>query len=165
MNFTAEWLTIFQWLENSSISSFFRQSLWLYPAVEIVHIVGFAILAGAAILFDIRLLGFSPQLSVANAARHLLFWAQISLIAVLPSGLILFMVDATTLVSNTAFQVKMALLVIAGVNAWVFHAFTSRNMKNRDTFQSTPTGAKIAGILSILIWISIISCGRLIAYV
>jgi hypothetical protein len=165
MNIGFEWMTVFQWLENSSIATFFRQSLWLYPAVEIIHITGFAVLAGSAMLFDIRLLGFSPQLSVGKAARHLLFWARMSLIAVLPSGFILFMVDASTLVSNTAFQIKMALLVLAVVNALVFHTYTTRNIQSWNRNQPTPPTAKCAGIFSIMLWVSIISCGRLIAYV
>ncbi len=165
MNIGFEWMTVFQWLENSSIATYFRQSLWLYPAVEIIHITGFVILAGSAVLFDIRLLGFSPQLSVSNTARHLLFWARTSLIAVFPSGFILFMVDATILVSNTAFQIKMALLVLAAVNAWIFHTFTSRNIKSWNTHHPTPLAAKCAGVISILLWVSIISSGRLIAYV
>jgi len=157
--------SIFQWLESSSLAIFIRQSHWLYPAVEIIHIAGFALLVGAAVLFDLRLLGLSRKLPVKDCIGHLIFWARISLIAVIPSGLLLFIVEATSLASNSAFQIKLILIAAAGLNAAIFHRFTLRSVDEWNTQAPAPPAARIAGLLSILFWFGVITCGRLIAYV
>lgn len=157
--------SVFIWLENSNLALFFRQSVWLYPIVEIVHIAGFSVLVGAAILFDLRLLGFSKKLPVSECTRHLLFWAKISLLAVLPSGFILFVVDATGMASNPAFQLKLALIGAAGLNAIIFQRFIVGSVASWNEHKPTPLAAKLSGVVSIILWLAVISCGRLIAYV
>jgi len=159
------WETLLGWLESSSFALFFRQSAWLYPAVEIVHIGGFAILVGAAVLYDLRLLGFSRSLSVRDVTRHLTVWARLSLLAVIPSGLILFIVDASSLASNSAFQIKLLLILAAGINAALFHRYTLKSVDSWNQDTTPPPAARIAGITSILLWFSVIACGRLIAYI
>ena len=72
------------WLETSAVAVAMRQWLWLYPIIEIVHIVGFVVLVGAAVLFDLRLLGVSRHLSVTSMAWYLLPWAWASLVLVVP---------------------------------------------------------------------------------
>lgn len=161
----SSWQSIFTWLENSSFALFVRQSTWLYPAVEVVHIIGFAVLVGAAVMYDLRLLGLSRRLSVRDATRHLTIWARLSLIAVIPSGLILFIVDASSLASNSAFQIKLILISTAGINAAVFHLFTLKSVDSWNQNTAPPPAARIAGFMSILLWFSVIACGRLIAYV
>ncbi len=165
MLFAAETLSLFEWLESSSLALFFRQSIWLYPIVEIVHIAGFAVLVGAAVLFDLRLLGFAKKMPVSDCMRYLLFWARLSFLAVLPSGIILFVVDATGMISNPAFQIKLILIGLAGLNALVFHKFTMPSVHNWDINKSTPSAARVAGALSVFLWFGVIACGRLIAYI
>ncbi len=157
--------SILTWLESSSLALFFRQSVWMYPILEIVHIAGFSVLVGAAILFDLRLLGFSKNLPVTECIRHMLFWARLSFWAVLPSGIILFIVDATGMASNPAFILKLVLIGIAIVNAFIFHRYTLKTVDVWNKNETAPVSAKIAGITSILLWLAVISCGRLIAYI
>jgi hypothetical protein len=152
------------WLENTSIAVSLRQSIWLYPSVEIVHIVGFAILVGAAILYDMRLLGFSKRIPVIDASNYLAFWAKLSFIAIVPSGVLLFMVDASSYVSNIAFQLKLIFLFAAIVNAVIFQLFTFKSVDKWNHKTTTPLGAKVAAILSIIFWVMVISGGRFIAY-
>lgn len=154
-----------QWLENTEAALFVRQSAWLYPAVEITHIIGFAVLVGSAFLFDLRLLGLARKLPVKESVHHFILWARISFAVVLPSGLTLFMVDATSIGMNTAFRVKLILILLAGFNAAVFHFFTLRTVDDWNINKMPPVAARIAGILSILLWFSVITCGRLIAYI
>ena len=156
---------ILHWIEQSAPAVFFRQSLWLYPAVEIVHIIGFAILVGSAVLFDLRLLGMARKLPVTESIAHLIFWARISFLAVLPSGFILFMVEASSMAINPAFRLKLILIVLAGLNAAVFHRFTLKSIEEWNIDKMPPVSARIAGVISILLWFSVIACGRLIAYV
>lgn len=156
---------ILHWIEQSGLAVFFRQSIWLYPAVEIVHIIGFAILVGSAVLFDLRLLGMARKLPVTESISHLIFWARISFLAVLPSGLILFMVEASGMAMNPAFRIKLVLILFAGLNAAVFHRFTVKSVEDWNIDKMPPLLARIAGVISILLWFSVIACGRLIAYV
>jgi hypothetical protein len=156
---------VLEWLEGSGLSLFIRQSAWLYPAIEIVHIAGFAVLVGSAFLFDLRLLGLARKLPVTECIRHMIFWARMSLIAVLPSGIILFMVDAVSMAANPAFLIKLILIALAGMNATVFHLITVKSVDHWNVLENPPVEAKIAGILSILLWIGVISGGRMIAYI
>jgi hypothetical protein len=78
------------WLEATGLAVAMRQWLWLYPIVEILHIISLAVFVGAAALFDLRLLGVSRTLPVTALASHLLPWARASLLLIVPSGLMMF---------------------------------------------------------------------------
>ncbi|MGH7278985.1 MAG: DUF6644 family protein, partial [Candidatus Rokuibacteriota bacterium] len=138
--------------------------LWLYPIVEIVHIVGFTVLVGAAVSFDLRLLGISRSLPVAGLERHLLPWARRALVLVVPSGVMMFMAHATEFLDNPAFLLKMLFLAAAGLNAGLFHRFTFRSVPLWDSETAAPAAAKLAAVASLGLWIGVISCGRLLAY-
>lgn len=154
-----------QWIESTELALYFRHSIWLYPAVEIIHIIGFAVLVGSAFLFDLRLLGLARKLPITLCISHFIRWARISFAVVLPSGIILFMVDATTIGLNTAFRLKLFLILLAGLNAALFHFFTLKTIDEWNVDRIPPLKAKLAGITSILLWFSVIAAGRLIAYV
>lgn len=153
-----------RWLENTSIAATVRDSPWLYPAIETVHIIGFVVLVGAAALFDFRLLGASRGLPVSDTARYLLRWSRASLFVVVPSGLLLFLTNATSLSVNPAFRLKLVLLVVAGVNAYVFHRWPFKTVTDWNRDVHAPAGAKISAIVSLVLWTGVISCGRFIAY-
>ncbi len=154
-----------QWIENTEPAIFLRQSVWLYPSVEILHIIGFAVLVGAVFLFDLRLLGMARKLPVTDCIKHFIRWALISFALVLPSGTLLFMVDATSIGMNAAFRLKLILILLAGLNAALFHLFTRKSIEEWNVDRIPPLKAKLAGIISILLWFSVIAAGRLIAYV
>jgi hypothetical protein len=151
-------------LEGSALAEAMRHSLWLYPIVEIFHIAGIALLVGTVAAFDLRLLGFAPFVSVRALERTLLPWAWIALIAIVPSGLAMFAAHATELADNPAFRLKLILLVAAGVNAFILHRGALRSAESWDQYQPAPRAAKVTAALSLGIWLSVISCGRLIAY-
>ncbi len=153
-----------QWLENTSLAAAARESPWFYPAVETVHIIGVVLLVGGAAMFDLRLLGASRGLPVSDTARHLLRWSRIGLVVVVPSGLLLFASNATALSVNPAFRLKLVLLVAAGVNAYLFHRWPFKTVTEWNSEVPAPTGAKIAALVSLVLWASVISCGRFIAY-
>jgi hypothetical protein len=151
-------------IEALAIAKAMREHVWLYPAVEIVHIVGFVILVGAVVMFDLRVLGLSKQVSVRALARHLLPWSVAALLLILPTGLAMFSAHASDLLANRAFQVKMALLLAAGINAGIFHTGPYQSVAAWDMRVAAPLPARISVALSIAIWLSIIACGRLLAY-
>jgi hypothetical protein len=152
------------WLEESAVAIAMRQWLWLYPIVEIVHIVAFVILVGAAAMFDLRLLGFSRQLPVADLAQHLLPWARLSLLLVLPTGLLMFTAHATEMIENPAFRLKLVLIAVAGLNAAVFHSGPFKAVATWNQHIAIPAAAKVAAVLSLVLWAGVIACGRLLAY-
>lgn len=158
---TAAWLP---WLEATPVAVAMRQWLWLYPIIEIVHIAGFVVLVGAAVMFDLRLLGVSRPLPVVEVERHLLPWARASLVLVVPSGLLMFAAHATEMATSPVFRLKLGLIGVAAVNAAVFHlgVFRSVAQWNRDT--TAPSAARFAAVLSLVCWTGVLSCGRLLAY-
>ena len=155
----APWL---RWLEQTAPATWARESTWAYPALEIGHIAGFIVLVGAAVMFDLRLLGFSRALPVAPAAKHLLASSQWSLILVVPTGLLLFAANAIETWPNPAFRLKLLLLALAGANALAFHRWTADTRTWADGH--IPLGAKWSAAFSLLLWTGVVTCGRLIAY-
>jgi len=151
-------------IEASGLAGAMRNSLWLYPAVEIVHILGFVILVGSIAMFDLRLLGLSRSLPVRALARHLLPWTLGSLLLIVPSGLAMFSAHAGDFISNVAFITKMVLLLFAATNAAAFHVGIYRAVDYWDRDVATPLAARLHAVLSLVMWTLVISCGRLLAY-
>lgn len=156
---------LFSWLESSAPAVWVRESMWAYPAIETAHILGFTVLVGSAAMFDLRLLGFTRSLPITAAARHLLRWSRWSLLVVVPTGIMLFITQAVATWANPAFRMKLVLLAAAGLNALVFHLWTFKSVEQWGQHPTTPMRAKIAALLSIILWAGVITCGRLIAYI
>jgi hypothetical protein len=152
------------WLETSGVAVAMRQWLWLYPAVEIVHILGFVVLVGAAFMFDVRLLGLSRGLPVSAMAEHLLRWSRLALLLVAPTGALMFTAHATEMFANPAFRLKLLLIAAAFLNAGLFHRWPFRAVGDWDTEIRSPWPARLAGALSLVLWTGVITCGRLLAY-
>ena len=152
------------WLAATPLAAAMRGSVWMYPIVEIVHIVGFAILVGAVALFDLRVLGCARALPVKALGRHLLPWAVGALALIVPAGLMMFSAHPHEFASNTLFQLKLVLIGAAGLNAALFHAGAYRGAISWNDGAPAPLAAKAHAAASLLIWIAVISCGRLLAY-
>lgn len=152
------------WLENSSWASLIRQSLWMYPALEIIHIIGIVLLVGGALLFDFRLLGSSKNLPLSDISGHLLPWSRRGLILVIPSGLFLFITNAETLGVDPTFWLKMIMLIVGGLNALIFHKLVYKRQTDSKVSSGNSRYFKISALISIAVWITVITCGRLLAY-
>ena len=154
-----------EWLETTSLAVTIRRSAWLYPILEIIHISGIVLLVGAAMMFDFRLLGFSKAIPVSTLANHVLPWSRRGLfLLVIPSGFLLFMANAATLARDTVFWLKMILLLFAVLNALFFHRFIFPSFRGKTGPRLDSLPAKAAATISLLLWIAIIACGRLLAY-
>lgn len=151
-------------IERSVVATAMRQELWLYPSVEILHILGFVTLVGSIAMLDLRLLGLSRELSVRALARHVLPWTLGALLVIVPTGLMMFTAHAADFVGNRAFVLKMTLILCAGANAAAFHVGPYRSVAQWDTRVPAPTAAKVHAAASLMIWIGVIACGRLLAY-
>ena len=151
-------------LEASGLGQAMRQWLWLYPSVEVVHIVGIGLLFGSIAVLDLRLLGFSRSISVRRLARHVLPWTAASFILIIPSGFAMFTAHATEFIQSEVFVLKILLILAAGVNAALFHTITLRSAAAWDSDGMPPVSARAAGAVSLVLWICVIACGRLLAY-
>jgi hypothetical protein len=152
-------------IEASPLAVTVRESLYLYPALETLHIWGFVTLVGAVVMFDVRVLGLSRRIPVDDLARHLLPWSVGALIVIVPTGLLMFLGDAGALVANPAFLVKLSLIFLAGCNAAAFHLGPLRTVAQWRTGVAAPHVARFHAVVSLVLWLSVIVCGRLIAYV
>jgi hypothetical protein len=151
-------------IEGSALATAMRQELWLYPSIEILHILGFVTLVGSIAMLDLRLLGVSRELSVRALGRHVLPWTLGAFIIIVPTGLLMFSAHAADFVGNRAFILKMLLIMGAGVNAAAFHLGPYRSVAQWDAGVATPPAARIHAGASLIIWMSVIACGRLLAY-
>ena len=151
-------------VEAAGVARLMRESLWLYPGVEIVHITGIAVLVGSIAMFDVRLLGVGRALSVRALSGFLLPWTLGALLLIVPTGLMMFSAHATDFIDNPAFKAKLALLFCAGINAALFRTGVYQRVAAWDVGVAPPFAARAQALLSLLLWIGVITCGRLIAY-
>ncbi len=132
-------------------------SPWAYPALEAAHILGIALLVGSLVVFELRIFGAGAALPQAALARLALPVTLAGFGVAAASGGLMFASQYEELLANRAFLVKMALLVLAGLNAAVFHW--------RGGLARHDGAARLQATLSLGIWIGVIICGRWIAYV
>jgi hypothetical protein len=160
-----ELLALCKWLEQTWVGRDVRESLWLFPAIETVHLLGMAALLAIVTVLDLRLLGWiMPNQRVSELMRRLLPWAWAAFAFQVVTGVVLFSSEAVKVYDNPAFQVKIVLILLAGAHALIFHLTVRRNVATWDDTPVPPLGAKIAGCISLLLWIGIVASGRFIGF-
>lgn len=147
-----------------ALAASIRGSAWLFPVAETIHILGFVILVGSVVMFDLRVLGLSRTMSVRALAGHLLPWTLGSVAIVVPTGVLLFLAQPE-LLTNRVFIAKLGLLALAAANAAAFHAGPYAHIGQWDRDVTAPASARLIAAASILIWVAVITAGRFIAYV
>jgi len=154
--------TIFLALQESPLGHAMRSSPALYPAVEILHILGFVVLVGSILALDLRLLGLGRAIPIQPMAQLLLPLSRAGFLLAITMGFLLFSADAAHVVRNPAFQTKLLLIAAALVNIVIAHAGPWRSVALWHTEASG--GAKLTALVSILLWPGAVCAGRLIAY-
>ncbi len=152
-------------IAQSPIGTALRDSIWLYPTVETLHILGFALLFGSIVVVDLRLLGLRRHVALGPLMGFVLPVTLLSTLLVVPTGLLLFTAHATDLIGNQAFIVKMLLLFAAVINALMFHAGPYRVEVEAPPGTPPRPATRLFATISIVVWIAIVVAGRLIAYV
>jgi len=132
-------------------------SSWAYPALEVVHLLGVALLIGNLAVLEARVFGAAPSLPVAALARLSLTLAICGFAVAAASGLLMFTTQAAELLANRAFVLKMVLLFVAGSNAAWFHG--------RGSLRRMDALARGQLVFSGLLWLIILALGRWIAYI
>lgn len=148
-------------LERSALGATMRESVFLYPAAETLHIVGLALLVGSIAVFDLRVLGAFRGASLLSIADATLPVAVAGFALAVPMGLLLFAAEATHIAANPAFVAKLAFIAVGLANAGVFRLLAWRQVV---TGAALPRAAKIGAVVSLAAWFGAIAGGRLIAY-
>lgn len=136
--------------------SFLQSSTWAYPALEVMHLSGIALLIGNLVLLELRVFGLGAALPVRELARLSLTLAAAGFALAASSGSLMFATQPAELLANRAFSLKMLLLLAAACNAAWFHG--------RDSLHKLDGLARVQMLLSTLIWLAVLVCGRWIAY-
>lgn len=133
-----------------------RSHPYAYPALEVVHIAGIALLLGNLVLLELRVFGWGAALPIRELARLSLGLATAGFALAAMSGVLMFTSQAQELLANRAFTLKMLLLTVAACNAAWFHG--------RNSLVKLDGLAKAQMVFSTLIWLAVVACGRWIAY-
>lgn len=144
-------------IEAWPLSEAIRRSVWAYPALETIHIASFAAVFGSLMVLELRVFGAAPAVPLSPLARLAVPIALAAFVMAATAGLLMLVSSATEIVTNPAFQIKLGLIAIAGGNAWWFH--------RRGSLALHDGLAKAQSLLSIMLWLGVITCGRLIAYI
>ena len=158
-------LAFCKWLEQTSVGAAIRESLWLFPAIETVHLLGMAALVGTITVLDFRLLGWMKRRErFSELAGRLLPWAWAGFAVQVVTGVLLFSSEAVKVYTNPAFRLKLLLILLAGVHALIFHWTVYRDVATWDESSVLPAKAKLSGLVSILLWVGIVAAGRFIGF-
>lgn len=141
------------WLEGSPLAEAMRFSLWLYPVANTLHVLAAGALFGAILLTDLRLLGLGRRVALEPLLDFALPAVWIAFAVAVPTGLLLFVSEAQVNAANPFFQAKLLLLAGAGINALLF---------GRRPDREAP--ARRSGLVSLTLWLGILTAGRLMAY-
>ena len=154
-------LPFFQWCETLWLGQFVVGSLWLFPVIESVHLLALAMLGGSILLVDFRLLGLGLRdRAVSELAREARPWMIAGLIAMVLTGIPLFLSEPIKCYYSTAFWIKMTTLPIALV-----FAFTVRTQVTRaESGRNTARRQQLVGALSIALWFTVAAAGRWIGF-
>jgi len=152
------------WLEASAVASALRDGAWPYPAANLLHVLGVALLVGSIVSLDLRLLGACRRsVSADGAATLLVPVAVLGLALALPTGVLLFSVEAVPLSAHPLMRLKALLLLIGLTNALFLQLRSRARLARWD--EAPPHGGRVQAALSLLTWLGVAVCGRLIAYV
>jgi hypothetical protein len=155
------------WLE-STLRSFrqvaaLMQMDWSWPIVESIHFVGLTLLFGCIAAWDLRLIGMARHVPIA-AFHRLIPFAILGFAINATSGTFFLMTDPDQYVYNPAFHLKMLCVILAGVNVAFFYARTFRGARALAPGAQASYPARISGALSLVLWITVIICGRMITF-
>ena len=158
-------LTFCQWMESTQWSVALHESIWGYPVVESIHVLTLCLFLGLAAMLDLRLLGVTLlKTPVSEVERRLLPWTAAGFVVMVVTGALLFYAIPVKSYLNIFFRVKVLLLVLAGINVFVFHSTIDRKKSEWDLSPKPPLQARLAGGISLFLWAGIVVTGRMIAY-
>ena len=153
------------WMNELPTSIALRESRYVWPLLESLHVMLLGLFVGTAFVTDLRLLGWSMQkIPVSEVTARLLPWTRIGFGGMVLTGGLLFYGYPLRYYHNLFFRIKVILLVVAAVNIFIFHRGVHRQVAEWDIDADLPRQAWIAGAVSLVVWAMIVVVGRMIAY-
>ena len=154
-----------EWLASTSGSVALHESRYMFLVVLTVHVLTLTVFAGTAVMIDLRFLGvMMTRVPTSEVVARLLPWTAGGFVVMVVSGALLFYAAPLVRYENYFFRFKMGAILLALVNAWVFHATVYRRVAEWDRDPVPPRQVKLAGGLSLVLWAVIITAGRMMAY-
>lgn len=157
--------SFFEWLQGTGYASIARESLYGFQILVGIHILGLIFSVGMLLWVDLRMLGFSlTSYRLSAVYRSLSRWFLPGFFVMVASGISIFAGFATAASENAFFRIKLAVMLLAGVNAIAFHRVMQRLPAEADVAARPPTPVRLAGLVSLIFWLTVIACGRMISY-
>jgi uncharacterized membrane protein YkvI len=158
-------LSFCQWLQDTPISTAIRESTDLWPVLEGTHLLGMALMMAPVMMYDFRLIGFrwkaDPVSKVKWSFLPITFFGFALMVT---TGVLLLWSEPLKCYKSGYFRIKVAALILAGLNAMVFHSTIDRTTAQWDNASPPPFRARLTGILSLTLWTVVIFAGRYTAY-
>ena len=158
-------LDLCQWLATTNGSIALHESIYIYPLVESAHVLTLCVFVGSASMLDLRLLGLSfRRVPARELARRLMPWMVVGFLVMIVTGALLSYAIPVRSYQSIFFRIKVVMLIMAGLNAWIFHVRSFRRVGEWNKAAVPPRAARVAGAASLILWAAIIIAGRMIAY-
>ena len=158
-------LEICQYLQDSAIGTFIRESEWTFPIIETVHILALGLSVGMIVALDLRLIGAGMRHTPpAQIMGQLKKWYVTGFGTMMASGFLLFWSEAAKCYGSNSFRIKLGLLLLGAINAAIFEYTYKPFMSQWEAGKRPPAGAKACGWCSLVLWIGVIGFGRWTAY-
>ena len=152
------------WLEQRSFAVAIAQSSWLFPILEIVHLLGLTVVVGSVFMMDLRLLGlWGRDRTVSEVISSALPWTWSAFLVTFIAGALLFSSNASTYYGNLPFRIKLGCLALAAANMLVYHLGVARELSRWER-TTPPPAARAAGAISLILWIIVVASGRWIGF-
>ncbi|HMA49828.1 MAG TPA: DUF6644 family protein [Magnetospirillaceae bacterium] len=157
--------TLIDLIQNSDLAVLIREDDYLFPIIESIHVLAILLVFGSIMVVDLRLMGLaSAQRPVTRLTASILPLTWVAFVFAISAGGLMFISKADKYWSNGFFETKMVLIAGAGLNMAIFHLVTGRDQAAWDLQSKPPLAARLAGGTSLLLWISIVACGRGIGF-
>jgi uncharacterized membrane protein YkvI len=156
---------ICQWLQDTRFATSMRESIVFWPVLEGTHLIGMSLMMAPVMMYDFRLIGVrwkkDPVSKVKWGFLPITFFGFVLMVV---TGTLLFISEPVKCYKSVYFRIKVAALILAGLNALVFHSTIDRTTAQWDNASPTPIRARMAGFLSLALWTVVIFAGRYTAY-
>ena len=158
-------LSFVEWLASTRWSIALHESLYLYPLIESAHVLTLGLFVGLAAMIDLRLLGLTlRRVPVSEVTARLLPWTKAGFVVMIITGALLFYAIPVRTYQSVFFRVKVGMLLLAGLNVWLFQSRVEPRVADWDLAPVTPLPARVAASVSLVLWAGIVVAGRMIAY-
>jgi len=154
------WLWLFEWFEYTALGVVVRESVWMFPVIEAVHLLGLCLLGGTVLVVDLRMLGLGlRQQTISELARNLRPWLKGAVILLVVTGALLFLSEAVKCYYSQSFRVKMITLPVA-----LIFTFTVRQRVAVRGVLEVSAKTRLVAAASMMLWFTVAAAGRWIGF-